>query len=142
MGRVVKCTSSPGLRFTPSSTSPIRIFGPGRSISVETPPASSRASKTRLWVSRSPWERLILATSIPASAIALRVSGRSEEGPMVQTILALTNWWPPIRPRAEDLRSLLIKRLEAPETDPGCIKDIFSGDMVQTRRGRRRRENG
>lgn len=40
--------------------------------------------------------------------------------------MALTNWWPPIRPRAEDLRPLLIKRLEAPEMDPVCIKDIFS----------------
>ena len=36
-----------------------------------------------------PWEKLILATSIPASPRASRTSFEQEAGPMVQTILVL-----------------------------------------------------
>jgi hypothetical protein len=36
--------------------------------------------------SRSPWEKLTLATSIPASTSAFSTPGEEEAGPIVQTI--------------------------------------------------------
>jgi hypothetical protein len=44
---------------------------------------------TVLWLAKSPWEKLRRATSIPAIIILAMVSGESEAGPIVQTILVL-----------------------------------------------------
>ena len=56
-------------------------------------PEASAASRTRAmtssWSSARPWERLILATFMPASTSACTCSGESVAGPRVHTIFAL-----------------------------------------------------
>src|SRR5215218_806522 len=86
-------TWSPGLSSAiPSTSLPIRSFGPGRSWRIATDlPARLAASRTRCAVSACssalPWEKFRRATSIPASIIWTRTSGSREAGPMVATIL-------------------------------------------------------
>src|SRR5918997_6100504 len=86
-------TSSPGLSSAiPSTSLPIRSFGPGRSCRIATErPARFAASRTSRTVSACssavPCEKFSRATSIPASTIRTRVSGSREAGPMVATIL-------------------------------------------------------
>ena len=44
---------------------------------------------TSRWVSKEPWEKFRRATFMPARIICSMISGVSEAGPMVQTILVL-----------------------------------------------------
>ena len=85
-------TSSPGLSSAmPSTSLPMRSFGPGRSCRIATGrPARFAASRTRCAVSACssalPWEKFSRATSMPASTMRTSTSGSREAGPMVATI--------------------------------------------------------
>src|SRR5258706_8411306 len=70
----------------------MRIFGPARSASMPTlRPAVSAAARTsstrRRCESRVPWEKLMRATSSPASIMPAITAGSSVAGPSVATIL-------------------------------------------------------
>src|SRR5690606_13525403 len=92
---VVMTTSAPSSRrILPSCILPVRILGPWRSRSTATGlPTFSEASRTQRrrlsWSAWTPWEKLSLATSIPARTSASIRSGLSVDGPRVQTSLAL-----------------------------------------------------
>src|SRR4051794_25702302 len=88
-----KTTLSPTLSSTvPSTSGPMRSFGPGRSCRSATGrPARPAASRTSCAVSAccscDPWLKLSRATSMPASIILTSVSALFEAGPIVATIL-------------------------------------------------------
>ena len=76
---------------TSSRSSPIRIFGPGRSPSTATsrptrPAAARIASIVPAWRSRSAWEKLSRKTSTPASISRSSTSGSQLAGPTVAMI--------------------------------------------------------
>ena len=76
------------------SNLPMRIFGPGRSAITATGlPVFSAAALIFLITlpcsSKVPWEKLSLATFIPARIIFSSISGESDAGPMVHTSLVL-----------------------------------------------------
>ena len=73
---------------------PTRILGPGRSAMMATRcPVARSAARMRAIRSacplKSPWEKLSRATFIPARIRRSSISGDSEAGPMVATILVL-----------------------------------------------------
>ena len=91
-GPAVSTTRRPRTRrWNDASSSPVRIFGPCRSptsaIGRPTAAAAARTSAAaRRWVSWSPWEKLSLATSMPARIRFRSTLGDELEGPMVQTM--------------------------------------------------------
>ena len=93
IGSLVSVNGSPALSSTDSLVMlPVRSFGPARSPRMATvrpsSPASARMRATRATCSwLVPCEKLIRATSIPASIIAFRMAGSSLAGPIVHTIL-------------------------------------------------------
>ena len=85
-----------GMGFTANSFAsvslepPLVLWSPARSSSRFAAFAAARMfPMTRRCRSASPWEKLSLATSIPARAIRSRTSGDSEAGPTVQMIFVL-----------------------------------------------------
>ena len=91
----VRVNSCPSFNSTlPASKSPRRISGPFVSSSAATGRPSSLEYFLKLFnlppcSSKSPWEKFILATFIPASINFFKVSPFSVDGPIVQIIFVL-----------------------------------------------------
>ena len=95
MSSLVSVKRSPGRNWIGSgSILPTRILGPGRSAMMATRrPVAFSAARMRAmrsaWPVKSPCEKLSRATFSPARMRRSSISGESEAGPMVATILVL-----------------------------------------------------
>ena len=95
MSSVVSVKGSPGSSWIGSgSILPMRIFGPGRSAMIATRrPVACAAARMRAmcsaWPAKSPCEKFNRAMFSPARMRRSSISGDSEAGPIVATILVL-----------------------------------------------------